>query len=78
MIRRACLQAIYIQRNGRQLPSNRKEHFSSRKSKKNSVSLVLYFSFMGKQVRILHQVEQYKGRHVLEIKEYSSFGSEAK
>lgn len=31
---------------------------------------------MGKQVRILHHVvEQYKGRHVLEIKEYSSFGA---
>lgn len=30
---------------------------------------------MGKQVRVLHQVEQYKGRHVLEIKEYNSFGA---
>lgn len=30
---------------------------------------------MGKQVRILHKVEQYKGRNVLEIKEYSSFGA---
>ena len=30
---------------------------------------------MGKQVRILHQVEKYKGPHVSEIKEYSSFGA---
>lgn len=26
-------------------------------------------------MRILHKVEQYKGRHVLEMKEYSSFGA---
>ena len=26
-------------------------------------------------MRILHQVEQYKGRHASEIKEYSSFGA---
>ena len=26
-------------------------------------------------MRVLHQVEQYKGRHVLEIKEYNSFGA---
>ena len=26
-------------------------------------------------MRILHQLEQYKGRHVSEIKEYSSFGA---
>ena len=30
---------------------------------------------MGKQVSFFHEVEQYKGLHVLEIKEYSSFGA---